>query len=192
MLNGRDRVLNPGPLSRRPDKSTTTPRSDTVDLQACIYSRSLTCCDSFLIIGLKFWWIVWLTLNFHQNPFKLSVHAKIESDLEWAGTLEKFKFLFLLLRCTFLPFKKRLLCLILTKKTFQSENYLKFCADFWILEGKEASNPSWTQSAAIFHSLVARQSSWSDASQFSLTFDKFNHKQINSFIDGGKKFKFFK
>jgi hypothetical protein len=29
-VNGRDRVLNPGPLSRRPDKSTTTPRSDTV------------------------------------------------------------------------------------------------------------------------------------------------------------------
>jgi hypothetical protein len=28
-VNGRDRVLNPGPLSRRPDKSTTTPRSDT-------------------------------------------------------------------------------------------------------------------------------------------------------------------
>jgi hypothetical protein len=27
-VNGRDRVLNPGPLSRRPDKSTTTPRSD--------------------------------------------------------------------------------------------------------------------------------------------------------------------
>jgi hypothetical protein len=29
-VNGRDRVLNPGPLSRRPDKSTTTPRSDIV------------------------------------------------------------------------------------------------------------------------------------------------------------------
>jgi hypothetical protein len=29
-VNGRDRVLNPGPLSRRPDKSTTTPRSDTI------------------------------------------------------------------------------------------------------------------------------------------------------------------
>jgi hypothetical protein len=28
-VNGRDRVLNPGPLSRRPDKSPTTPRSDT-------------------------------------------------------------------------------------------------------------------------------------------------------------------
>ncbi len=28
-VNGRDRVLNPGPLSRRPDKYTTTPRSDT-------------------------------------------------------------------------------------------------------------------------------------------------------------------
>ncbi len=28
-VNGRDRVLNPGPLSRRPDKSTTTPRSAT-------------------------------------------------------------------------------------------------------------------------------------------------------------------
>jgi hypothetical protein len=29
-VNGRDRVLNPGPLSRRPDKSTTTPRSATI------------------------------------------------------------------------------------------------------------------------------------------------------------------
>jgi hypothetical protein len=29
-VNGLDRVLNPGPLSRRPDKSTTTPRSATV------------------------------------------------------------------------------------------------------------------------------------------------------------------
>jgi hypothetical protein len=29
-VNGRDRVLNPGPLSRRPDKSTTTPRSDLI------------------------------------------------------------------------------------------------------------------------------------------------------------------
>ncbi len=28
-VNGRDRVLNPGPLSRRPDKSSTTPRSAT-------------------------------------------------------------------------------------------------------------------------------------------------------------------
>ncbi len=28
-VNGRDRVLKPGPLSRRPKKSTTTPRSDT-------------------------------------------------------------------------------------------------------------------------------------------------------------------
>jgi hypothetical protein len=29
-VTGRDRVLNSGPLSRRPDKSTTSPRSDTV------------------------------------------------------------------------------------------------------------------------------------------------------------------
>jgi hypothetical protein len=28
-VNGRDRVLNPGPLSQRPDKSSTTPRSAT-------------------------------------------------------------------------------------------------------------------------------------------------------------------
>jgi hypothetical protein len=32
MLIGRYRVLNPGPLSRRPDKSPTTPRSDTDEL----------------------------------------------------------------------------------------------------------------------------------------------------------------
>jgi hypothetical protein len=31
-VNGRDRVLNPGPLSRRPDKSTTTPRSESLIL----------------------------------------------------------------------------------------------------------------------------------------------------------------
>jgi hypothetical protein len=28
-VNGRDRVLNPGPLSRRPDESSTTPQSAT-------------------------------------------------------------------------------------------------------------------------------------------------------------------
>jgi hypothetical protein len=31
-VNGRDRVLNPGPLSRRPDKSTTTPRSEMLEI----------------------------------------------------------------------------------------------------------------------------------------------------------------
>ncbi len=33
----------------------------------------------------------------------------------------------------------------------------------------------------FFHSLVARQSSWSDASRFSSIFDKVDHKQINFF-----------
>jgi hypothetical protein len=37
-VNGRDRVLNPGPLSRRPDKSTTTPRSDTFKLYESLSS----------------------------------------------------------------------------------------------------------------------------------------------------------
>jgi hypothetical protein len=38
------------------------------------------------------------------------------------------------------------------------------------------------KSTAIFHFLVARQSSWSDASQFSSILGKVNRKQINSFF----------
>jgi hypothetical protein len=58
----------------------------------CILSGSLTCFGPFLVIGLNFWWIVWLTLNFQQNLFRPSVHAKIESDLEWAGLSGNFNF----------------------------------------------------------------------------------------------------
>jgi hypothetical protein len=125
--------------------------------------------------------------EFSADPVRPSVRVKIESDLEWAGLSRNFNFS----SCCRVAFsyyfqreeiiKKRLIRLILTKKLSQSEKLLKILCRLLDLEDKMASNTTWTQSTAIFQSLVARQFSWSDACQFSSIFDKVNYKQINSF-----------
>jgi hypothetical protein len=81
--------------------------------------------------------------EFSANLVHPSVHAKIESDLEWAGLSRNFNFsccCHVALSYYFQReemIKKRLLRLILTKKLSQSENCWKFCADFWTSRTRE-------------------------------------------------------